>query len=183
MKPENVAQAVVSMIRQESEAGRLISSSEILHRLIDQCRPPLQAEEFENLLNFALDTHEDLIELVARDGSRYCYSSHFMTGTYAAILLRKQGDPLRLIAEVVRQNSSDYTRPVPLELFTQPPFDLPRQDVLNDLKRMDGLEEFRDIARTTTSAASVFLYSTRYLEPEHASMLAEWLDVGQSENP
>jgi hypothetical protein len=36
---------------------------------------------------------------------------------------------------------------------------------------------------TMTSASSVFLYSTLYLEPAHASMLAEWLDVGQFDNP
>ena len=122
-------------------------------------------------------------ELAAGDGSRHYYSSLFMTGAYAAILLQKQGDPLRLIAEIVRQNSADYTRPVPLDLFTQPPFDLTRQEVLNDLERMEAVEEFRDIARTTTSASSVFLYSTLYLEPGHASMLAEWLDVGQFDNP
>jgi len=29
----------------------------------------------------------------------------------------------------------------------------------------------------------VFLYSTRHLETDHAAMLAEWLDVGQFENP
>jgi hypothetical protein len=29
----------------------------------------------------------------------------------------------------------------------------------------------------------VFLYSTRHLDPDHASMLAEWLDVGQYRNP
>ena len=106
-----------------------------------------------------------------------------MTGAYAAILLQKQGDPLRLIVETVRQNSADYPRPVPLDIFTQSPFDLTQQGVLNDLERMEAMEEFRDIARTTTSASSVFLYSTLYLEPEHASMLAEWLDVGQFDNP
>jgi hypothetical protein len=183
MEAEDVEQAIVSMIRQESKAGRLISGAVILTRLTDQNRYTLQAGEFSRLLKIVLDANEDLRELVAGDGSRYCYSSNFMTGAYAAILLRKQGDPLQLIAEVVRQNSAEYTRPVPLDLFTQPPFDRTRQEVLNDLARMEALEEFRDIAQATTSASSVFLYSTHYLEPGHASMLAEWLDVGQAENP
>jgi hypothetical protein len=183
MKAEGVAQAIVSMIRQESEAGRLISGSEILHRLADQSRPPLQEEEFGNHLKNVLGVNEDLHELAAGDGPRYYYSSLFMTGTYAVILLQKQGDPLRLIAETVRHNSADYTRPVPLDLFTLPPFDLKHQEVLNDLVRLEAMEEFRDIARTTTSASSVFLYSTLYLEPGHACMLAEWLDVGQFDNP
>jgi hypothetical protein len=183
MKAEGVAQAIVSVIRQESEAGRLISGSEIFRRLADQISPPLQEERFGSHLKNALGANEDLHELAAGSGPPYFYSSLFMTGAYAQILLQKRGDPLRLIAQTVRQNSSDYNRPVPLDLFTLPPFDLTRQEVLNDLERMEALEEFCDIAMTMTSASSVFLYSTLYLEPGHASMLAEWIDVGQFDNP
>jgi hypothetical protein len=35
----------------------------------------------------------------------------------------------------------------------------------------------------STSAGHVFLYSSRYLERDYALMLAEWVDVGQFENP
>jgi hypothetical protein len=48
---------------------------------------------------------------------------------------------------------------------------------------MAAEEEYRDILPTTTSASRIFLYSTLHLEPEYASMLAEWLDVGQFNNP
>ena len=99
------------------------------------------------------------------------------------ILLQKQGDPLRLIAEIVRQSSEVYPRPVPLDIFTQPPFDLTHQEAQNRLERMAAEKEYRDIAVTTTSTSRVFLYSTLHLETEHASMLAEWLDVGQFNNP
>jgi hypothetical protein len=180
---ESITLAIVSMIRQESEAGRLISGSEILRRLADQGRPPLKEEEFGSHLKNVLGANEDLHELASGEGPRYFYSSLFMTGAYAQILLKKQGDPLRLIAETVRRTSEEYTRPVPLDLFTQPPFDLTRQEVLNDLELMDAVEEYRDIAMTMTSASSVFLYSTLYLEPGHAFMLAEWIDVGQFDNP
>jgi hypothetical protein len=180
---ESIAVAIVSVIRQESEAGRLISGSEILLRLADQRRPPLQEEEFASLLKKVLGANEDLHELAVGNGPRHFYSSLFMTGAYAMILLQKRGDPLRLIAQTVRQNSSDYTRPVPLDLFTLPPFDLKHQEVLSDLERMEAMEEYSDIAMTMTSASSVFLYSTLYLEPGHASMLAEWIDVGQFDNP
>jgi hypothetical protein len=180
---ESIALAIVSMIRQESESGRLISGPEIFHRLADQSRPPLQEEEFGNHLKNVLGANEDLHELAVGNGPRHFYSSLFMTGAYAMILLQKRGDPLRLIAQTVRQNSSDYTRPVPLDLFTLPPFDLKHQEVLSDLERMEAMEEYSDIAMTMTSASSVFLYSTLYLEPGHASMLAEWIDVGQFDNP
>jgi hypothetical protein len=48
---------------------------------------------------------------------------------------------------------------------------------------MEQQAEYRDIARTITSIGTVFLYSNQYLDPDHASMLAEWLDVGQANNP
>ena len=184
---EAAAKAMIVMIRQASEAGQLIAESEILRRVAEQhllTSPAANpAEEVGNILKKVVDGSEDVHELVAQDGSRQYYSSQFITQAYALMLLQKQGDPLRLIAEIVRQNSQVYPRPVPLDFFTQPPFDLTHQEVLNDLERMAAEEEYRDIVPTTTSASRVFLYSTLHLEPGHASMLAEWLDVGQSNNP
>lgn len=184
---EAAARAIATMIRQSSEASQLIAESEILRRMADQhlliSQAADPAEEVGDILKKVVDGSEDLHELAAQDGSRRYYSSHFMTETYAMILLQKLGDPLRLIAETVRENSAVYPRPVPLDIFTQPPFDLTRQEVLNDLERMAAEEEYRDIVPTTTSASRVFLYSTLHLEPEYASMLAEWLDVGQFNNP
>jgi hypothetical protein len=181
--PQALVLSVVSLIRQESRAGRLIEEDGILRRLSEQSGRSLQAEEFESLLGKAVAENEEINELVAGDGSRHYYSSQFMTGVYAGILLNMQGDPLQLIAQTVRQNSADYPRPVPLDLFMQAPFGLTLQEIQGILERMATLEECRDIARTTTSASREFLYSTLYLESAHASMLAEWLDVGQSENP
>ncbi len=184
---EAAARAIAAMIRQSSEASQLIAESEILRRMADQhlliSQEADPAEEAGKILKKVVEGSEDLHELAAQDGSRRYYSSHFMTETYAMILLQKLGDPLRLIAETVRENSAVYPRPVPLDIFTQPPFDLTRQEVLNDLERMAAEEEYRDIVPTTTSASRVFLYSTLHLEPEYASMLAEWLDVGQFNNP
>jgi len=187
VKEEAAAKALIVMIRQSSEAGQLISETEILRRVADQqllASPAADPEEEAGkILKKVMEESRDLNELIAQDGSRRYYSSQFMTETYAMILLRKQGDSLRFIAEIVRQNSEVYPRPVPLDIFTRPPFDLTRQEVLNNLERMAAEEEYRDIVPTTTSASRMFLYSTLYLESEHASMLAEWLDVGQLTNP
>ena len=189
MKKEEAAaaQAIVVIIRKSSEAGQLISESEILRRLVDhQLLTSLaggRAEEARTILEKVLGESEEVNDLTAQDGSRYFYSANFMAGAYAMILLRKRGDSLRFIAEIVRQNSEVYPRPVPLDLFTKPPFGLTDQELLNHLERMAAEEEYRDIVPTTTSASRMFLYSTHYLEPEHASMLAEWFDVGQANNP
>ena len=184
---EVAVHAVADMIRQRSEAGQLISESEILHRLIDQHLLTSQAadpeKEAEGIVREAVHGSEDLHELAGQDGSRHYYSSLLMTESYAGILHQRQSNHLQLIAEIVRQNSAIYPRPVPLDMFTQPPFELNRQEVLNDLERMAAEEEYRDIVQATTSASRVFLYSTLHLDPEYASMLAEWLDVGQFDNP
>ena len=184
---EAAARAIAAMIRQSSEAGQLISESEILRRMADQHLLSSHAanslEEVGNILKKVVGGSEDLNELAARDGSCRYYSSHFMSGAYAMILLHKRSDHLRLIAESVRQSSAVYPRPTPLDTFTQPPFDLTHQEVLSYLERMAAEEEYRDIVSTTTSTSRVFLYSNLHLEPEHALMLAEWLDVGQFDNP
>jgi hypothetical protein len=179
------ADVIAAMIRQCSKSGRLISEFELRGQFIEQHQPPFvdQDADIQSMLAKTLQQHDDLHELPADDNARYYYSSQGMTQAYALMLLQKLGDPARLIAEVIRQNSASYPRPVPLDMFTNPPFDLTREQVVDCLERMTVEEDYRDIASTTTSASTIFLYSTLHLEPEHASMLAEWFDVGQLENP
>ena len=96
---------------------------------------------------------------------------------------RKGSDDLQLIAAVVRESSEINQRPVPLTIFTRHPFDLDEPEIMDALAAMAEEEEYGDIVRTKTSASGLYLYSTRYLEPDHAYVLAEWLDVGRFENP
>ncbi len=88
-----------------------------------------------------------------------------------------------LIAEIVRENSAIYPRPVPLDMFKHSPFDLTLEEIQASLAQMAGRDEYKDINQTTTSIGTVFLYSTSHLDPGYASMLAEWLDVEQANNP
>jgi hypothetical protein len=175
------------MIRQSSKGGQLISEADILGCLADRdlltSHGKGYATEVGTLLKRLIAESRDLKEVAAQGGDRSYYSSDFMTEAYARILLQKQGDRLPLIAETVRENSALYPRPVPLDLFTKSPFGLTQQEILSELERMEGKEEYRDIVPTTTSTSRIFLYSSLHLEPDHASMLAEWLDVGQSNNP
>jgi hypothetical protein len=184
---EKVVHAVVGMIRQSSEAGQLISKSEIFRRAIDQRLSISQVvdpeNEAERILGEAVEGNQNLKEIANQGGPNHYYSSLSMTEPYARILNQKEIDRLRLIAEIVRQDSAVYLRPVPLDMFTQPPFGFTLQEVLSDLERMVTEDHCRDIVQTTTSASRVFLYSTLHIEPEYASMLAEWLDVGQFDNP
>jgi hypothetical protein len=74
-------------------------------------------------------------------------------------------------------------RPFPIGGFERMPFGMGREEIRQCLDRMAGLGAYQDIAQTTTSAGNTFLYSRTFLDPEYAAALAEWIDVGQYDNP
>jgi hypothetical protein len=183
---EKTGLEIAARIRQSSKEGQLASESDLLPDLEGRVASPPAGDspaDPVNRIESVMGRCEDLKAIAAPDGSRRYYSSRFMTLAYATILLQKEGDHKRLMAESIRENSAVYPRPLPVEIFTRPPFSLSPDEIARHLERMAEEEEYRDIASTTTSASRVFLYSTLHLEPDHASMLAEWLDVGQFENP
>jgi hypothetical protein len=179
------ADIVGAVLRQQSKSGCLLSEQELRRKLVEHSQAPSVDlnRDFESVLEEALQRHDDLQELTADDGTRFYYSSQDMSRTYALMLVQMQGDPARLVAGVVRENSASYPRPVSLDIFMRPPFSLTHEKVLACLDRMGRDAEYEDIASITTSASTLYLYSTLHLEPDHASMLAEWIDVGQFENP
>jgi len=181
MKPsdrhEDTDEKIVARIRQCSEEGRLVAEQELRESAADQ------PESFEFLLENLLERHDDLQALTARDGTRRYYSSRCMSGAYALILLHKEEDPLQLIAAVVRQNSRDYPRPVPLDIFGVEPFGMAADEVSDCIQKLAADKAHADILVIETATSRKFLYSAQYLEPAHAALLAEWYDVGQANNP
>jgi hypothetical protein len=178
---------ILRLIHDSSASARLIEADEILtelkvHGLLDpEC---LEQESYlETMLGQALDENTDLKEISGPNGASYYYSDRTLSETYAEILLWKSQDPLCLIAEVVRENSKRYPRPISMVSFCEPPFDLTRDSILVCLDAMRENKEYQDIALTITSVGRTFLYSSRHLDPDYAAMLAEWLDVGQYNNP
>jgi hypothetical protein len=185
LRGDAAAEMAAAVIRERSAAEQVVSTSEILSVVEERLTPPdtdTTGDDISMLLTRLVQENEDLHSL-AGAGSHWYYSSRSMTEAYAKILLHKLEGPLRLIAETVRQNSCAYQRPVPLYIFTEPPFCLTHHQILDCLATMAATEGYEDIATTTTSASGIYLYSTSHLEAEHAVMLAEWFDVGQSENP
>jgi hypothetical protein len=181
------SQAAANLIRKKSGAGQLVLQKEIFQELMDQkflkSDHRGQKGKFEAILKKTMEENGDLKELPDKDGLPRYYSSQCMSETYVRILLRKEENPLMLIAEIVRENSALYPRPIPLDTFKNSPFELTQEEILFCLQTMSDQEEHQDIAQTTTSAGTVFLYSNIHLDPGYASMLAEWLDVGQFNNP
>jgi hypothetical protein len=184
---EAIRATIANIIRERSLAAQLIGVAEILTEL--RGRGLLETQDSDDMIDLkaalegVLRENQDLRENSGQDGIPFYYSDQSLSETYAGILLWKSDGPLRLIAQVVRENSQRYPRPVPADSFLESPFELTREDVAECLKVMAEQEEYRDIAQTATSIGTSFLYSTRHLEPDHASALAEWLDVGQVNNP
>jgi hypothetical protein len=186
---EAAIRAVADHIRKKSAEGLLVQSAELFSEInrLDLVAPGEEHEDADagsrKILEEALKQNDDLRQAAGRDGFIHYYSNRTMTDAYAGILFLKQDDPLRMMAETIRNNSRIYPRPIPLNTFAESPFDLTREEIEACLQRMAGDETYRDIARTQTSIGTHFLYSTLHLEPDHASMLAEWYDVGQAQNP
>ena len=184
---EDAAEAAARIIQQRSRQGQLSTGADVheelaaLNFFLEGSPDPSIA--MTQTLAGAMERHVDLQEIAAVDGTRHLYSSDYMTEIYARLLVRKEGEPLQLMAGVVRENSALYPRPFPLGAFEQLPFAMTREKIVQCLDRMAGLAEYRDIARTTTSAGHVYLYSTLHLDSDYAAGLAEWIDVGQQNNP
>ncbi|MBI5570371.1 MAG: hypothetical protein HY914_10540 [Desulfomonile tiedjei] len=178
---------ILKIIHARSESGQLVRVEEILAELKEQgfleSEDVEQKAHLETTLKQVLKENRDLKAISGKNGIPYYYSAQSLSETYAGILVRKSENPLWLIAEVVRENSQLYPRPVPVDSFLEPPFGLTREEIAECLTTMREQREYQDIARTITSVGTPFLYSTQHLDPDHAFTLAEWLDVGQVNNP
>jgi hypothetical protein len=182
---EQISLAMAQIIRARSETGQLVQFEEIWTELTGQgvvkSEVADQKSFLESILREAVAGNEDLEEISGKNGIPHYYSALSLSETYAGILIRKEESSL--IAEIVRENSAIYPRPVPLDFFKESPFDLTQQEILDCLGKMGEQGEYQDIAQTTTSIGTVFLYSNRHLDPGYASILAEWFDVGQINSP
>ena len=127
-KSGDIGPEIANFIRTKSRSGELVTSREIFEALGNRgiLKPASgeQLQEFEAVLREAIKANEDLKEVSdGKEGCRY-YSTQNMAEPYARILSRKGENPMLLMAETIRENSQRYPRPVPLELFEGPPFDL-----------------------------------------------------------
>jgi hypothetical protein len=184
---ESVILVIAESIRKKSRTGQVASENNIFQELLNRGILKGDNEESQHLFKEALEEtlnrYEDLEKLPDKGKGLRLYSSQYMTESYTRILLQKETDLLLLMAEVVRENSSIYPRPVPLDLFGHSPFNLTLDQLQGFLEQLTKEEGYRDIKQTTTSTGNVFLFSSRHLEPDYASMLAEWFDVGEFNNP
>src|SRR3972149_527055 len=130
---EDICLKIAVIIRRGSENGQLVRFDEILTELTGQGL--LKSEmvdpksHFEAILRQTIEKNEDLNEISGKEGIPYYYSVVSLSDAYARILIQKGEDPLLLMAQIVRDNSAIYPRPVPLNLFMGSPFNLTQEEI------------------------------------------------------
>ncbi|WP_235669640.1 hypothetical protein [Solidesulfovibrio carbinolicus] len=184
-KEADLSRAILEIIREAGGEPRLIAVQDILEGLRErglaehlETSPP--DDPCTALAAIVADLPE-IASLASRSGQTLYHDPARLSRSYAR-LLDNQDAPDRLLAEAIRSHSRDYPRPVPVELFEKPPFDLASSDVAAILDAMAVKPQFQDIATIRTSTGTVYLFSSLYLPRAHAAFLAQQ-DATLSMNP
>lgn len=171
-----LARAVLETIREASAQPRLIALEEILEGLRErglaerlETSPP---DDPGTALAVIVADLPEIAALTSRSGRTRYHDPTLLSRSYAR-LLDNQDVPEALVAEAVRSYSRDYPRPVPVELFEKPPFNLAPQDVAAILDAMAAKPAFGDIATISTSTGTAYLFSSLHLPRAYAAFLAE----------
>lgn len=177
-EPDPRCEAIAEAIREASRQERLVGREELRAALAArELEVPAPGDETAALVAATLAAHGDLAALTSVSGEELYHAPDLLSRTYAAILDRK-GSPLVLIAEEVRRHSADYPRPLPVDLFERPPFDLAPEEIEACLLAMASDAAFADVTFTTASTGAVYLFSSRHLDRRYARFLAERAEVG-----
>lgn len=148
-----------------------------------ECEPAkVEREYFDALLALVMVDNEDLCALHGLDGNTYYHCKYLLSATFAEIMTGKS-DPALLICETVRKNSRDYPRPISIEVFEYPPFDLTPEVIQDCLEILAADPEADDIDFVTSSVGTIYLYSKKYLDGDYAEFIAENLDLGMVTSP
>lgn len=171
---------VIYEIRESSSKGRLTKKSSLTEEA-----SRLTEEEKEELF-LSLASEPELIDITSLRGKKdlYYYSKDKMTENYANMVFRiEENDLIRAMAELIRKNSNIYPRPTSIKTFYSKPFSFTTELLRELLENLKDSSEYSDIEETKASNEAVYLYSSKFLTKKYAKSLAEWIEVGQYENP
>lgn len=174
--------AVAQLVRENSRLNAKLTPREMIYAELADMRPEEVQELFRQLEES--DLYEDIHILQDPERDRvYLYATPFICEAYARTsLLVERKDPLKLIAETVREESRLYPRPTCSLLFTLPPYELNLVELPGLLEQMAQNDEMQDIRSFKASTGTLYLYSELYMTKEHAVGLAEWAEVEQFES-
>ncbi|MGM0603906.1 MAG: hypothetical protein ACQESS_11415 [Bacillota bacterium] len=134
----------------------------------------------ENLEKLKSEESYEDIRVLRGSAGAYLFSDKFMTIQYAKIMAQiEDKDLYKLIAERVRDDSETYPRPTKAAVFLYEPYEFSNEEFEELMKNMKEKEEYSDIKSVTASNGVPYLYSSKYLEDDHAVALTEWIEVLQ----
>jgi hypothetical protein len=165
-------------VREQSAKGHFITYEDFL------LEPLSFQEEDINLVMQEIQSNVDFAQIKELQGknSRYFYSNEKMNEQYAALLLKtKDKDYLKLIVDVVRDDSKRYPKTTNIKKFLGAPFHLTNQDLDGVLAQMEKDDAYQDIKTTKASNGATCLYSDKYLEKARAEYLTEYEEVTRHE--
>jgi hypothetical protein len=182
---ESLAQAALQAVREANAATRLPDAEAVLQRLREQglgeCLGEPPGADPCRRLAAVLSGLPDIASFAGLSGRTVYHDPMLLSHTYARILDRKNA-PAVLLAEEIRSNSRQYPRPVPVALFEKPPFDLTPEAIAAALAALAAQPAYRDITAITTSTGAAYLFSSLYMERNHAAFLAQQ-DASCAMNP
>lgn len=165
--------AIVEAIRSWSRDRKLLSLSALKSEFPDQ----------DVMLRIEESGATDL-KRMSGSTETYFFSDLSMTEAYAVHLYRiEERDPVKLIADTVRDDSRIYPRPTPMATFREQPFLMTKEVLDEALLSMKTRPDYADIRISTASNEARYLYSNKYLSELYADSLTEWYEVGLRENP
>lgn len=110
----------------------------------------------------------------------YLYDDERMTDAYAHwCFLAAEDDDEATFAELVREESRVYPRPMSIRGLENEPFNKTPDQIESIWEQMHASGNYPDLARTTASNGDVYYFSTTYLTEDYANSLAEWTSVGR----
>lgn len=126
---------------------------------------------------------EDIVALTGQY-TYYLYDRSRMTDSYAHwAFLAAENDPLVTFADLVREDSRTYPRPMAQKSLHNEPFAMSTEAVEEAYHLALRTKGYEDIQRTEASNGDVYYFSTTYLSPRQAEALAEWASVERVANP
>ncbi len=165
-----ICQMIADIIRDASRNGQPVSRETVHAELAER---GMRADaDLDALLETTLAFCADLASFQGVSDDKLYHAPALLSRTYAAILDRRKS-PVILIAEEVRRLSADYPRPLLLDIFEMPPFDLTPEQIEVSLRTMAASSDYADISYTTASTGAVYLFSSRHMERRYAAFLAE----------
>jgi hypothetical protein len=165
---------LVVTVRDNSRRGRLT--------VLRECWEGPAEPVFSGLSDFKSEIGD--VESIREGETDYLFSTRFMTRRYAEFAaLAQTGETAEIIARTVRDESATYPRPTLVDVFAQHPYSMPQDEIAAAVTEVADSTTYPDIERVSASDGSVFLFSSRYMNRDQARSLAEWIAVGDAENP